>query len=236
MDVSEALILAGGLGTRLRPVVSDRPKPLADVEGRPFIAHLFDQLLQYGYARAILCIGHLAERVVATFGDRYGGLSLAYSAESEPLGTAGALALAGDQLHGDHALVMNGDSLCVMDLAGFAAAHQAFGGEATIAVLHQDDRSRAGGVVVDATGLITSFEARPKTPSSGLINAGVYMFNSGFIRGLPKRRQSLEEDVFPSACRNGTMFGWQVAGPFLDIGTPESYRAAPDFVQRLRPS
>src|SRR5947208_13637377 len=132
MPQREALVLAGGLGTRLLPVVSDRPKPLADVVGRPFIARLLDQLERFGYERAILCVGYRGEQVRAQLGGRHGVLTLDYSFEDHPLGTGGALRNAAAMVQAEHVLAMNGDSYCAADLASFADAHLHFGGAATM--------------------------------------------------------------------------------------------------------
>jgi D-glycero-alpha-D-manno-heptose 1-phosphate guanylyltransferase len=226
----EALILAGGLGTRLRSVVSDRPKPVAEVAGRPFLERLLEQLERYGYTRAVLCVGYQADQIRSRLGDRFGAVDLAYSSENTPLGTAGALRQAADRVAGDDILAMNGDSFCDMDLSAFADAHRRFTGTATVAVLHRDDRSRAGTVDLDANGRVIAFQSRPTTASAGLINAGVYAFRREALLSIaPGRKLSLEEDVFPAWADGGSLFGWRVGADFIDIGTPETYRAAQSF-------
>jgi D-glycero-alpha-D-manno-heptose 1-phosphate guanylyltransferase len=226
----EALILAGGLGTRLRPAINDRPKPLADVVGRPFLERLLDQLGRFDYQRAILCVGYRGEQVRTQLGDRYGALALDYSFEEHPLGTGGALRKAAPMLQAPHVLAMNGDSYCDIDLAAFAAAHLRFGGEATMAVLHRDDRHRSGTVELDAQSRIVAFASRPAVPQPGLINAGVYMFRRAGLDAIPQDRAvSLEDEVFPQIVARQTLFGWRIGANFIDIGTPESYRDAQKF-------
>src|ERR1700722_3432997 len=127
-----AAILAGGLGTRLRPVVADRPKVLALVRARPYLAYLLDQLVSAGVTQTVLLTGYGAEQVRATFGDLYGGMRLAYSAEPQPLGTAGALGYALPRMESDSVLVLNGDSYCDVALAEFTAFHQNHDGEASL--------------------------------------------------------------------------------------------------------
>ena len=139
----DALILAGGLGSRLRAVVSDRPKPMAEVGGRPFITYLLDQLMCFGFQRAILCVGHLGDRIPLVLGNHYGALELFYSFEQAPLGTAGALRNAAGLTSQPCVVAMNGDSFCDLDLRTLERIHQSRGARATISVLQQSDRSRS---------------------------------------------------------------------------------------------
>jgi D-glycero-alpha-D-manno-heptose 1-phosphate guanylyltransferase len=231
---SEALILAGGLGTRLRSVIADRPKPMADVAGRPFLAHLLEQLSRHGFRRAIICVGYNADHIRARLGDSFGPLTLAYSTEDRPLGTAGALRLAADMIESANVLAMNGDSFCDLDLVAFGQAHGSYPAAATLAVLQQQDRSRSGAVTIDSTGKILKFESRPTVASAGLVSAGVYMFRREAIREIAfDRKVSLEEEIFPLWVERGRLFGWRVEGRFIDIGTPESYDAAQHFFIEL---
>ena len=227
---SEALILAGGLGTRLRAAVSDRPKPMATIRDQPFIAFLLDQLVRYGFRRAVICVGHMGELVPKALGQNFGPLELAYSFEESPLGTGGALRNAYGLVSEREILAMNGDSFCDFDLAALGQAHRRFGGQATMTVLQQTDRRRAGTVVVGDDGRVTEFQSRPSGDTPGLINAGVYMFRREALLAIPEgRKVSLEDEVFPAMVRQGTLFALSVEGRFIDIGTPESYAAAQTF-------
>ena len=152
-----AVILAGGLGTRLRSVVADRPKVLAEVGKKPFLTYVLDQLVQVGIRHVVICIGYLGEQVRKYFGDRYGPLELEYSHEDEPMGTGGALRLGLSTLRTDHVLVMNGDSICVSDLGEFWNWHQGKGSKASILLVRCSDVSRYGKVEVDHNGIITEF-------------------------------------------------------------------------------
>ena len=226
----EALILAGGLGTRLRAVVNDRPKPLAEVRGRPFIERLLTRLSHFRYERAILCVGYRGAQVRETLGDRFGALTLSYSFEDYPLGTAGALRNALGMVEAPHILAMNGDSYCEIDYAGLAATHVRFGAAATIAVLRREDCGGAGVVELDADNRVVAFASRPDRPGPGLINAGVYMFRKDALLAVPTGRAvSLEEETFPALAAKRTLFGWPITSDFIDIGTPENYAGAPDF-------
>ena len=148
----EAMILAGGLGTRLRSAVADRPKPMAEVAGRPFIAFLLEHLLRHGFRRAIVCVGHMGEYVPPVLGNRYGSLELVYSFERTALGTGGALRNAADLLEESDVLAMNGDSFCDIDLSALERAHRSYGAAVTLAALLQGDRRRSGTVTVDDSG------------------------------------------------------------------------------------
>jgi NDP-sugar pyrophosphorylase family protein len=226
----EALILAGGLGTRLRAVVADRPKPMAAVAGRPFITFLLEHLVRHGYRRAILCVGHMGAAVPPVLGDSFASLRLDYSFEPMALGTAGALRNAAGLVGEEQVLAMNGDSFCDVDLHQLEQAHRRHGGAATLTVLAQDDRRRAGGVSVGPGARVVAFESRPAATGPGLINAGVYMLRRAALDLVPTGRAvSLEEEIFPSMVARGELFAWQTRGRFIDIGTPESYTAAHSF-------
>jgi D-glycero-alpha-D-manno-heptose 1-phosphate guanylyltransferase len=226
----EALILAGGLGTRLRTVVNDRPKPLAEVAGRPFITFLLDQLLHCGFQRVVLCVGHLGERVPLVLGESYGALDLLYSFEQSALGTAGALRNAAGLIREQNVVAMNGDSFCDLDLRGLEQMHRTYDASATVSVLHRNDRGRAGALTVESSGRVVRFDSRPTDPAPGLINAGIYMLRRGVLDAIPPNRAiSLEEEIFPELAARRELFAWQVEARFIDIGTPESHRAAQFF-------
>ena len=224
-----ALILAGGLGTRLRPVVADRPKVLAEIHGRPFLSYLLDQLADAGVRYVVLCIGHLGEQVRAAFGDVYGPLRLAYSQESSPLGTAGAIRLALPLLRSDSVLIMNGDSFCEADLNAFWDFHCAKEANGSLLLTRVPDATRYGQVRVDDSGHILSFEEKGAHTGPGWINAGIYLLTKLLIRTIPPDRAvSIEREVFPSWLGSG-LYGYMGGGRFLDIGTPESYALAEKF-------
>jgi histidinol-phosphate phosphatase family protein len=226
----KAVILCGGLGTRLSPVLKDRPKTLAAVSGRPFLAHLLDQLASAGIAEAILATGYFGEQVRDTFQDYYRGVRLHYSRETSPLGTGGALRAAAAGM--ESALVMNGDSWCDVNLRDFAEAHLESGALNSMVVTAVDDCRRYGAVEVDASGMVTAFqEKRPSEGNAipGFINAGVYLLSRDLIESIPPNAAvSLEREIFP-AWINGRLRGWKCEGHFIDIGTPESLASADRF-------
>jgi NDP-sugar pyrophosphorylase family protein len=225
-----AAILVGGLGTRLRSVLADRPKVLAEVHGRPFLSYLLDQLADAGLRTVVLCTGYMGQKVQAAFGDCYRGLRLIYSQEAAPMGTGGALRFAVEHIVSPTALVLNGDSYCQADLAGFWNVHYGTGARATLVLAHVDDASRFGQVDLDEAGQVVRFQEKDAGGGPGWINAGIYLIDKGWIAGIPAGTPvSLERESFPGWIGQ-RLYGWRSYGRFLDIGTPESYRDAEQFL------
>lgn len=230
-----AYILAGGFGTRLRQVVADRPKVLAEVLGRPFLYHILDRLARAGIARAVICTGFLAEQLEAEVGPAYRGISLAYSREDTPLGTGGALALALSRHPCELALALNGDSLVEADLGAYLTWFREQDIPAALLLVPVDDTSRFGRVDVDGQGRVLAFREKGFN-GPGWINAGVYLLRSEALAGIePGLNASIETEVFPQLANSGQLGAFQVQGRFLDIGTPESYGAAGRFLRGIGP-
>ncbi len=227
-----AAILAGGKGTRLQSAVSDRPKALAEIGGRPFLAWLLDRLAAAGIVDVALCTGYRAEQIENAFGASYQGLRLIYSRETQPLGTGGALRLAAPKIPSDPVLVINGDSAVDADLAELVAWHRAHGAAGTLLLAHVDDARRYGRVRLDDTGRVLEFAEKSEREEPGWINAGVYVLGRDLLDSIsPHREVSLEREVFPAWIGRG-LFGHRGQGRFIDIGTPESYAAAAEFFSR----
>jgi D-glycero-alpha-D-manno-heptose 1-phosphate guanylyltransferase len=236
-------ILAGGLGTRLRSVVSDRPKVLATVLGKPFLAYLLDQLADAGIDRVVLLTGHRGEQIQQEFGDRYGHVKLDYSMETTPLGTAGALRLAlpklfpaseADPATSRSALVLNGDSYCNADLRLFRAFHDHVGADASMVLAQVADTSRFGKVETTSHNRLERFLEKQDAGGAGSINAGIYLINRDLIEEIPAGRPvSIEREMFPQWLQVHTLVGFGCQGAFLDIGTPESYREAEVFFGQM---
>lgn len=228
-----AAILAGGLGTRLRPVVGDRPKVLAPVAGRPFLEFLLTQLVRAGIPEVTLLVGYGSDQVQTAFGNSYRNLKLNYSTERSLLGTGGALRLALPLLSGDTILILNGDSYCDTNIEELAAVHESRRAAATLALAKVPDGSRYGRVIRGEGGRIERFEEKGGPAAPAWINAGVYLFDRRAVEGIePDRVVSLERDVLPSWVGRGQVFGVP-AGRFIDIGTPESFAEAAEFFGRL---
>lgn len=227
-----ALILAGGLGTRLRAVVSDRSKVVAQVNGAPFLHVLLHQLQASGLTRVLLCTGYKGDAVRAQLGERFGTLELRYSQEPEPLGTGGALRLATQEIDSSTVLVMNGDSYCGVELPAFFQWYQARQASAAACLVHVDDATRFGRVSVAEDGRIQRFEEKSGAPGAAWVNAGVYLVERGRLEAIPSAAPvSLEKDVFPLWVTQG-FYGFQCRAPFIDIGTPETYAQAQRFFER----
>ena len=227
-DVSVA-ILAGGMGTRLRSVVADRPKVLAVVAGRPFLAYLLDQLLAAGIKETVLLVGYAADQVRNTLGDDYRGMRLINSIEAEPLGTGGAVRLALPHLREQTILLLNGDSYCDVELAQFLESHHRAKAHVSLALAEVADTSRYGRVCTDPAGRVVRFEEKGGARSPGRINAGVYLLPRRLVDRIPDSVPvSLEKEVLPWWVRHGGVWGFG-GGRFIDIGTPESYADADEF-------
>ena len=235
----KALILAGGLGTRLRSLVSDRPKPMAEIDGKPFLGYQIEQLRAQGFHDLVLCVGHRAEQVEAYFGGGHcWDVKIAYSVETELLGTAGAIKTAEDLIEGKF-LVLNGDSYLDVDLRSLVASHRVHRTHdphalATIAALAVEDAGAYGTLELDSDGHIRRFREKDAT-GPGCINAGVYVLEPGLLDLIPTgRRVSIEKETFPLVLDRGYhLFGHPVEGFFVDIGTPEGYRRFQSYVEEL---
>jgi NDP-sugar pyrophosphorylase family protein len=226
-----AAVLAGGLGTRLRPAVADRPKVLAAVAGRPFLAYLLDALAAVGVRKTVLLTGYRSEQVSSALGERHGEMELFYSEEPSPLGTGGALRAALPHFDSESILLLNGDTYFGMDLAAFAAFHRRRHADVSLALTAVDDAGRFGKVVVAPDGRVTAFEEKNAAGRPGWINAGVYLLERSLLEDIPAGRPlSLERDLLPNWIAARAVFGRRTRAAFLDIGTPESFAAAADFL------
>ena len=224
-----ALILAGGLGTRLQTALPDRPKVLAPVAGRPFLSYLMDQLIATGFRQVILCTGYKGEQIRAAFGDQYKGLDIRYSQEPEPLGTGGALRFGLPIISTKSVLATNGDSYVNCNLADYLAWYSENDLHASLLLTYVSDTSRYGRTEISEDSRISKFDEKGASHGPGWINAGVYIFNRGFLESIPSGKPfSLEREFFPSLIGKG-LYGFRSEGAFIDIGTPESYALAEEF-------
>lgn len=222
-----AVVLAGGLGTRLRAAVSDRPKVLAEVAGQPFLERIFEQLQGFGIRKVVVCTGYMAEQIELLYPTNFKDLQISYSREHALLGTAGAVRFALEHITNDRALVLNGDSFCDFDYRVFKSFHDAKDADASILLTYVDDCSRYGSVVLDKDGKVESFIEKSGAGGPGFINAGVYLMERPLIREIPVGRVlSLEKDIFPQ-WMGRKFFGHASNAPvFIDIGTPQSFQHA----------
>ena len=225
MPADEAIVLAGGFGTRLRGIVDDVPKPLAPVAGQPFLAWLLDRLAASGMRRCILATGYLSATIEQCIGMRWQGMDIAYSVESEPLGTGGAIALAATRLHGDAAHVLNGDTWLEYQPAALEAAARAVDAPMAIALARVDDIARYGAVDVAGARVAAFREKGPAGP--GWINAGCYFLGAGALADLPARTAySFETAFLQPRVQSGDVAAFIGTAGFIDIGVPEDYARA----------
>jgi D-glycero-alpha-D-manno-heptose 1-phosphate guanylyltransferase len=225
---AQALVLAGGLGTRLRTVVADRPKVLAPVAGRPFLEHLLADLDAQGFRRVILAVGHLREMIVEAIGSSFRGLSIAYSEEERPLGTGGAIARGLALAAPGPCFVLNGDTWLEIDYAAMLAAHQAHGSRLTMAVRAVPDVSRFGALTLSA-GRVARY-AEKGAAGPGHINAGTYLLDRSLLadHGLGPAF-SLERDFLVPRVAELRPLAFVVEGEFVDIGVPGDYARAQEM-------
>jgi len=227
------MILAGGLGTRLRGVLVDKPKVMAPVLGRPFLTYLFDQLIYAGIKRIILCTGYKSEQIEEAFGSQYRSCELVYSRENEPLGTGGALRNAYSLVKSEHCLAMNGDSYVNADLNAFMKWHFATGFEGSLLLTRVPDAGRFGTVETDVNGKITAFKEKQGLAVPGSINAGIYLFSRKLLENIPTDHAvSIERETFPEWVGKG-IGGFCVETEFIDIGTPETLAATEAFFKSM---
>jgi mannose-1-phosphate guanylyltransferase len=224
----QALVLAGGEGTRLRPLTYTTPKPVMPLAGRPFLSFMLDWLRSHGVEEVILSCGFMSEGVKHVLGDIYDGMRLRYVIEEEPLGTAGPVRLALDEgVLAERLLVLNGDVLTDIDLSAELAQHERTGARATLALYPVEDTASYGVVPIDAEGRVEAFleKAEGETPTNR-INAGAYVIEREVLEAIPAGRAvSFERDVFPELVGQG-LYGYAAAGYWIDIGTPQRYLEA----------
>lgn len=232
----EAIVLAGGFGTRLAHVVPDVCKPMAPVAGRPFLRFIMDQLAAADFDRAVVADGYRREQIEGFFGSAYRGTAIEYSPEDTPLLTGGAVKRALSRCESDWVFVLNGDTWLDVDFAAMetAAADAPDNVSAVIAVKRMRDFDRYGTVDVDAGGALAAFhEKRPC--EEGLINAGVYLLRRGALDSMPEKF-SLESDYFERVVGGGALRAAECAGGFIDIGVPEDYELAQTMLAPLAKS
>ncbi|MBF0457217.1 MAG: nucleotidyltransferase family protein [Nitrospirae bacterium] len=235
----DVIILAGGLGTRLKPVIDHLPKALAPVNGRPFLDILLGYLNRWGFIkRVVIAVGFMADKIIGEYGGthRY-NFKIQFSREdTNLLGTGGAVIKAVQQYtKTPDVIVLNGDTFAEVDLNDFVPVHLKNGSEMTIALKEIKDCKRYGTVAVNAEGRVVSFHEKTAHSGDGLVNAGVYVFNRGIFDSaeLPEDGGaiSLEREFMPSLlAKGGYIGGYIFSGRFIDIGVPEAYNSAGDYL------
>ncbi|MCK4569456.1 MAG: nucleotidyltransferase family protein [Bacteroidales bacterium] len=233
--IKEAIILAGGFGTRLKEVIGeDIPKPMAPVNDRPFLEYILAYLDKWGVERVIMATGYKHEVIEAYFKDSYKDIGIIYSVEEEPLGTGGAVKKALEYVNGYSAYVINGDTYFDVNMWKLANFHQASEADVCMTLRKVDDVSRYGTVKIDLEGRIEEFNEKGVRTGMGLINGGTYIINrKNFLDLDLPEKFSLEKDYFEKFYKKQRMFGVRCYSFFLDIGIPEDYKEATDAFEGL---
>lgn len=216
VDKIDVAILCGGLGTRIKDELKGKPKPMIDVDGKPFLEILVSRLKKFGFTRFIFCSGYKGEQIEEYFGGRG---DYYFSHERSPLGTAGALKFATNYFVNKDILLLNGDSFCTIDYQDFVDFHLSNNGILSVVVAPVEGRGDGGSVGVDKENRIVSFVE--KGIGSNFINAGVYLLKNTLLDYIPTgRRCSLEYDIFPTL-KSGLAFAYSTQERLFDVGTPE---------------
>jgi D-glycero-alpha-D-manno-heptose 1-phosphate guanylyltransferase len=226
--LKEAIILAGGFGTRLREVVSDVPKPMAPVNDKPFLDYLLKYLSHYGIERVILSVGHLSEKIINHYGNNFNGIEIVYSVEKEPLGTGGGIRLAMEKCKEYDVLVLNGDSFFSIDLHSFYNKYSDSVADGALALRYTDNCARYGTIILGELDIIKSFNEKSGHKAPGVINAGVYILSRDIYMEETHagKNFSIEKDFFEKKLNKLTLYGFTYNGYFIDIGIPEDYKQA----------
>lgn len=232
-NISEAIILVGGKGTRLKSILKDRPKPMAIIAGKPFVEWIVLLLQRQGIQRIVMSTGHLSEVVEEHFSDKHNfGVEIIFSRDPFPLGTGGAIRHSLNKTVSEHLLVLNGDSYRHFDCSKLLTMHMEKNAKASICLTQVEDSSRFGSVRIDENNRIVEFVEKNEKSDNGLVNSGIYLFEREIIEHFPINKNfSLEHELFPGLIGKG-LYGFIFPGDFIDIGTPESFAVSEDFLNK----
>ncbi len=228
--VKEAIILAGGLGTRLRSVIKDIPKPMAKINNKPFLEYLFKYLSFHNVEHIVLAVGYKSNTIKEYFGNNFKNLPITYSEEKELLGTGGAIKQALEFTNSKDILILNGDTFFDIDLEHFYKFHKSKNSKLTLALKEMYNFDRYGVIDIDSNFRITAFLEK-KYRREGLINGGIYFLDKEFFQSLTlPQKFSFEKDFMEKHYEKCSFFGKPFNSYFIDIGIPEDYeRAKRDF-------
>lgn len=228
--MTTAIILSGGLGTRLRSVVSDLPKPMAPIGDRPFLEYQLDYWIGQGVSRFVLSVGYRHEMIIDHFGSSYKGIELIFVIEETPLGTGGSLLLAAEKIsESTPFLLLNGDTYFAVDLKDLIEFSQKNDADWCFSLFRANEKGRYMGIDISQQGQINSLKSGTSHPGR-LANGGVYWVHPRALLGgrfAPDDKVSLEDDIFPAAMASGQrLYGIEFPGTFIDIGMPDDYHRA----------
>jgi len=225
--IYEAVILAGGMGTRLKDIVPDKPKPMADINGRPFLEYLLSYLAGNSVSRIIFSVGFRADIIISHFKNRYKNIDIEYVIEETPLGTGGGIANALGKVTGSDVFILNGDTLFNVDLKKVARFHKSKEAFLTMALKKNENGSRYGSVIIDEAFQIKAFREKELNAGKALINGGIYLLSKEkFLQESLPEKFSFEKDFLEKYFLKKRFYGMPFDNYFIDIGTPSSYKLA----------
>lgn len=224
--IKTAVILAGGFGTRLQSIVKDIPKPMAPINGIPFLDYQLYYLKKQGITHVILSVGHLFEVVQQRYLSNFNGLEIKYAIEKNPLGTGGAIRLALNECSDDEVIVLNGDSFFNISLPLLYQLHSSHQSLISLALREVENAARYGTIQLSENRIV-SFKEKSQQQVAGIINAGVYILNRlHFLRHTQASTFSIEKDFFEKHIQSISLHGFLMSGYFIDIGIPEDFQKA----------
>jgi len=232
---NEAIVLAGGAGTRLKEVVADKPKPMALINNKPFLEYLLNYLAKNGIVHVILSVGFKAEQIQNYFGNKYRNLKISYATEDQPLGTGGGIRLALQNAKTENIFIVNGDTLFNVNLQKISDFHKKNKSDLTIALNEVKDGSRYGSILIDNTHKIVNFEEKKETKQEAMINGGTYLLSKrSFLNINFPEKFSFEKDFLEKYYNIKRFYGIVFSDYFIDIGIPETYKQAQtDFLNEF---
>jgi D-glycero-alpha-D-manno-heptose 1-phosphate guanylyltransferase len=230
MKTREAIILAGGFGTRLKTVVPDRPKPMAVIHGRPFLEYLLDYTISQGVTKCILSVGFMHEMIMQHFGNSFKGVELLYAVEDKPLGTGGGIRNALPFVTNETLFIINGDTFFRISLPEMEMVFAKYQADMVIALYHPQDDRRYGSVLTNSQGRIIHFCEKKEVVGNSLINGGIYFMKRDIFSGFDFPEVfSMEKDFLEKSSTILKIYGKPFDTDFIDIGIPESYQRAASF-------
>lgn len=234
--LNTAIILAGGMGTRLKTIISDLPKPMAPIMNVPFLTYQLNYLKHFGIKKVIFSVGYLSEKIIAHYNQSFENISIEYSIEKNPLGTGGGIRMAMSNLKEDLVLILNGDSFFDLNLEQFYNLHLEQKSDFSLALRYVNNSERYGNIEFNSSNQITSFIEKNQLNQSGYINAGVYILSKKLYlqNTKPDINFSIEKDFFEKQLNQLIIKGFEFKDYFIDIGIPEDYLKAQDDFKEFK--
>ncbi len=234
--LNTAIILAGGMGTRLKTIISDLPKPMAPIMNVPFLTYQLNYLKHFGIKKVIFSVGYLSEKIIAHYNQSFENISIKYSIEKNPLGTGGGIRMAMSNLKEDLVLILNGDSFFDLDLEQFYNLHLEQKSDFSLALRYVNNSERYGNIEFNSSNQITSFIEKNQLNQSGYINAGVYILSKKLYlqNTKPDINFSIEKEFFEKQLNQLIIKGFEFKDYFIDIGIPEDYLKAQDDFKEFK--